>query len=144
MTLIKWNNKPVSSIFDRAFDNFFDNDFGLVGRNVGHNIPAVNIQENEKEYHLELAVPGLKKEDIKVQFDNGLLSIFAEQKNEEEAKESNYTRREFSYQSFQRSFRLPEIVNEDAIDAKCEDGVLKVLIPKKEEAQPKRREINIG
>lgn len=144
MTLIKWNNNPVSSIFDRAFDNFFDNDFGLVGRNVAQNIPAVNIQENEKEYHLELAVPGLKKEDIKVQFDNGLLSIFAEQKHEEEANESNYTRREFSYQSFKRSFRLPEIINEDAIDAKYEDGVLKVLIPKKEEAQPKRREINIG
>lgn len=144
MTLIKWNNKPLSSIFDSAFDNFFDNDFGLVGRNAAHNIPAVNIQENEKEYHLELAVPGLKKEDIKVQFDNGLLSIFAEQKHEEESKENNYTRREFSYQSFKRSFRLPEIVNEEGIDAKYEDGVLKVLIPKKEEAQPKRREISIG
>jgi len=144
MTLIKWNNRPTNSIFDRTLDNFLNNDFGLLGTNHAQNIPAVNIQENETEYRIELAVPGLKKEDIKVRFDNGLLSISAEQKQEVEDKKDNYTHREFSYQNFKRNFKLPEIINEEAIDAKYEEGVLKVIIPKREEAQLKRREINIG
>lgn len=144
MTLIKWNNKPANSFFNSAFNHLLDNEFGLLGQNNTGSIPAVNIQENEQGYHLELAVPGLKKEDIKVKFDDGMLSISAEQKHENEESTENYTRREFSYQNFKRSFQLPEIANEENIAAKYEDGILKIDIPKKEEAQPKRREITIG
>lgn len=144
MTLIKWNNRPSNSFFNNAFNHLLESDFGLLGQNQSGNIPAVNIQEDEQGYHLELAVPGLNKEDIKVRFEDGLLTISAEQKHEVEEKTENYTRREFSYQNFKRSFQLPETANEEGIDAKYEAGVLKLNIPKKAEAQPKRRDITIG
>jgi HSP20 family protein len=144
MTLTKWNNKPTNSIFDRTLDNFLNNDFGLLSTNHAQNIPAVNIQENETEYRIELAVPYLKKEDIKVRFDNGLLSISAEQKQEVEDKKDNYTHREFSYQNFKRNFKLPEIINEEAIDAKYEEGVLKVIIPKEKKLSLKDVKLTLG
>jgi HSP20 family protein len=144
MTLTKWNNKPTNSIFDRTLDNFLNNDFGLLSTNHAQNIPAVNIQENETEYRIELAVPYLKKEDIKVRFNNGLLSISAEQKQEVEDKKDNYTHREFSYQNFKRNFKLPEIINEEAIDAKYEEGVLKVIIPKEKKLSLKDVKLTLG
>ena len=113
--------------------------------NFGLNLPAVNIKENEKDFELELAIPGRKKEDFNIEVDDHVLTISAETKSEENVKEENYTRKEFSYESFKRSFTLPETVNEDKINAAYEDGVLKFTLPKKEEALPKpKRMIEIG
>jgi HSP20 family protein len=101
------------------------------------NVPAVNIKENEKDYELELAVPGRKKEDFNIEIDKDVLTISSEIKYEDEAKEENYTRREFGFSSFKRAFTLPETIDSDKIEANYEDGLLKFVLPKKEEALPK-------
>ena len=100
-------------------------------------IPAVNIRESAENFVVEVAAPGMKKEDFKIELDNNLLSIRSERTNEWENKEGEkYTRKEFSYQSFQRSFQLPvQVVDADKIEAKYEHGLLHLVIPKKEEAK---------
>ena len=96
-------------------------------------MPAVNISEDEKEYSLEIVVPGFKKDDIKIKVDDDVLTISAEKKMEsEEKKKREYTRREYSYSSFTRSFQLPENVRDDSIKAHFEDGVLEIRLPKSE------------
>ncbi|NJL14345.1 MAG: Hsp20/alpha crystallin family protein [Microscillaceae bacterium] len=142
MTLMKLN--PTFNAMDRMFDRLFHNNFGLMANDAVNNIPAVNVKENETEFRLELAVPGLRKEDFQINIDNGMLTITAERKSETEEKKDHYTRREFNYTSFRRSFRLPETVAQDQIDAKYNEGVLEVVLPKAEEARPKRREIVIS
>ena len=108
------------------------------------NMPATNIKENDTNFQIEIAAPGLKKEDFNVDIEKGMLTISSEKKDEKEEKDENYTRREYNYSSFSRSFRLPESVTEDDIDATYKDGVLKLIIPKKEENQKsQRRQINI-
>ncbi len=110
-------------------------------------LPAVNIIESDNEYQIEVAAPGMKKEDFKIDLDNNWLTISSEKKSEKkEEKKGNYTRREFSYQSFQRSFTIPEYeVDGDKISAKYCDGVLCINLPKREEAKPKpAREIKIS
>lgn len=117
-------------------DNFFrdDDDFFKTWPNrwnVGEmNIPAVNVSETEKEFNLDVAVPGMKKEDFKIEVDKGMLCISAELETENEEKEDDYTRKEFNYKSFKRTFWLPENVNSDLIEAKYKKGILKVMIPK--------------
>ena len=105
------------------------------------NVPAVNIKDNEREFELELAVPGMKKEDFNVEVDKDVLTISAETKSQDEVSEDNYTRREFAFSSFKRVFTLPETVNEGKIDASYKDGVLKLTLPKKEEALPKPKRL---
>jgi HSP20 family protein len=111
------------------------------------NVPAVNIKETETTFVVELAAPGKKKEDFNVELDDNVLTISSEasSENEEKDKEGKYTRKEFSYSSFKRSFTLPEIVNDYDINASYENGVLHITLPKKEEALPKpKRMIEIG
>lgn len=93
--------------------------------------PSVNIKDREKIFFIEAAVPGFKKEDFDVSVDNQVLTISASSKNEEEQKEENYTRREFNYSSFRRSFQLPENIVLEGIDGKYEDGVLQIVLPKR-------------
>jgi len=115
--------------------------------NTGTTLPAVNIKENEENFTVEVAAPGMQKDDFNVEIDNNLLTISSEKKDEKVEKEGErYTKREFSYQSFQRSFTLPQgMVNEDKIEAKYKDGVLHLIIPKKDEAKKKaRRTIKIS
>jgi HSP20 family protein len=101
-------------------------------------LPAVNIKENADAFMVEMAAPGMAKEDFKIELNNDLLTISSEKKNEKETKEGEtYTRREYSYQSFSRSFTLPNTVDGEKISAKYENGVLSIEIPKKEEAKPK-------
>ncbi|WP_223883330.1 MULTISPECIES: Hsp20/alpha crystallin family protein [Arenibacter] len=97
----------------------------------------VNIKETAEAYFVEMAVPGLNKSDFKIDIDNQVLSISAELEEESEDKQENYTRREFGYSSFKRSFNLPETVNEEHIEAKYNEGILSVHLPKKEEAKQK-------
>ncbi|MFN8326538.1 Hsp20/alpha crystallin family protein [Flavobacterium sp.] len=143
MNLIKRNTVPFPSIIDEFLKPDF---FGGI-QNFGANVPAVNIRESETEFAVELAAPGKRKEDFIIDLDDNVLTISSETKTENEQKDDKgkYTRREFSYSSFKRSFSLPETVNEDEIKASYENGVLHVTMPKKEEALPKpKRMIEIG
>lgn len=150
MTLIKWRNSDLAERFSlpTVFSDFFDSDFN--GNEMSRFVPAVNIMENNDEFKIELAAPGLKREDFKIEVDNGVLTISSEKRTEREEKngerrngnsnENNgnrYTKREFSYTSFKRSFSLPETVNSEDIKANYIDGVLMLTLPKREEAKPK-------
>ena len=98
-------------------------------------VPAVNITDNRDAYKVSLAVPGLKKDDFKIDVDGNILTISSEKEESNEEKDSRFTRREYSYSSFSRSFTLPEEVNREKIEATYEDGVLKLSLPKKEEVK---------
>jgi len=125
------------------FDDFFSRD--LWNWNLNNNsstnttIPMVNVKETNENFEVEMAAPGMNKEDFKVQLEGNLLTITSEKNHENEVKDGErYSRREFSYQSFQRTFQLPkEVVDADKIEAKYENGVLKLVIPKNENAKPR-------
>lgn len=135
MTLVK-RNSSLFPTFSSIFDDFFTNDWGLKNSPLA-TVPAVNIREDENAFTVELAAPGKNKEDFNINLDHNVLTISSESKNEKEEKNANYTRREFSYSSFQRSFVLPNSVDSDKISASYENGVLHITIPKKEEAKKK-------
>lgn len=141
MTLVKRN--PAN--FNFLFDEFFNGFPAHWGKDQVHNhfAPAVNIHETTDGYHVELNVPGRNKEDFKVSIDNNLLTIAFEQKEIVENKDYKTLRREFSFKSFKRSFTLDEKVNADAIQAKYENGILKLYLPKKEEVKVAPKEIAI-
>tara|TARA_R110002050_G_scaffold77282_7_gene164921 strand:- start:4011 stop:4463 length:453 start_codon:yes stop_codon:yes gene_type:complete len=137
MALSRFSNQ-YPDLFDRFFDtNLFD----WSNRNystTNTTLPAVNIKEDHDGFEVEVAVPGFDKKDFKIDLNNSLLTISSEKKMDDETKEGQqFTRREFSYQSFSRSFTLPQTVESDKIVAKYENGILKVNIPKKEEVKPK-------
>jgi len=121
-------------------------DFGdLVGSDWAVNVPSVNIAENDKNYMIELAAPGLEKKDFKITMDNGMLTISAEKKEEKKEVKDNYVRKEFSFNKFSRSFRLPENCLFEKIDAKYDNGVLKLMLPKKEVTVTKpKKEIKVS
>jgi HSP20 family protein len=130
--------KPVllPTVFDEFFkpwNELFDNGSSFFGRVM--TVPAVNILENKNDYIVSLAVPGMKKQDFKIDVEGNLLSISCEKEVSNEEKEEQFTRKEYNYSSFSRSFTLPEGVNKEKIEAKYEDGVLKMVLPKKEEAK---------
>nr|WP_298999543.1 Hsp20/alpha crystallin family protein [uncultured Allomuricauda sp.] len=141
MSIVKRNNLFFPSIVNDVFGPDW---FGGVDK-LHTNLPAVNIRENEAGFELELAVPGAKKEDFKVEVDNEVLTISSEGKTENVETKENFTRKEFSYTAFKRAFTLPETIDGSKIDAIYEDGILKLALPKKEEALPKpKRFIEIG
>ncbi|MGC1204962.1 MAG: Hsp20/alpha crystallin family protein [Flavobacteriaceae bacterium] len=127
-TLSNW----LDDIFNRGLPSVFTSNF-----NTGITLPKVNIKENADAFMVEMAVPGLKKSDFHIDIDNQVLSISTESKEENEHKEENYTRREFGYSSFKRTFTLPESVNDEKINASYNEGILSILLPKKEEAKQK-------
>jgi HSP20 family protein len=139
MSLVKFN--AMQPAFSSLFENFFGRDtdefFNLA--RLGTEAPAVNVKEDNEAIWVEVAAPGLRKEDFKVTLENGLLTITAESRAEHEEKNQagRYTRREFSYRGFSRSFTLPNTVEVDRIDARYQDGILHLAIPKKEEAKRK-------
>jgi HSP20 family protein len=123
-------------------NDFFNNEFSDWSSrhysDTNTTLPAVNIKENADAFMVEMAAPGMVKDDFKIELNNDLLTISSEKKNENEVKEGEtYTRREYSYQSFSRSFTLPKTVDAEKISAKYENGILSIAIPKKEEAKPK-------
>ena len=138
MSLVKRTNR-----LPFLFDDFFNADWfgGTDFNKIEFKTPAVNVRETDNDFTVELAAPGLKKEDFNVEIENDILTISSETKSEKETKEEGkYTRKEFTYNAFKRSFSLPETVNGTEIKASYENGVLLVTLPKKEEAkvQPKR------
>lgn len=137
MSLVKRNNV----IFPSLMNEFLSPDwFGGVD-NFKQSVPAANVKETETEFVLELAIPGRKKEDFNVEVDNDLLTISSEVKSGENKEGDGYTRREFTYASFKRVFSLPETISLDKINASYEDGILKFVLPKKEEALPKPKRL---
>lgn len=135
MALVKFN-RDVLPTFSNLIDDFFGRDMlNFPGWNYAS--PRVNVREDENNYHVEVAAPGMKKDDFNLSLDNNVLTISSELKEENENKNGSYTRREFSHQTFSRSFTLPETVNVDKIDAKYKDGILNIVLPKKEEAKQK-------
>ncbi|MEN6619797.1 MAG: Hsp20/alpha crystallin family protein [Rikenellaceae bacterium] len=139
MSLIKRNeNYPVWSNF---VNDFFNQDWiDWSNRNfslTNTTLPSVNIKEEDGKFVVEMAAPGLEKSDFKIEVNQGILTISSEKKTEIENKEKKYSRREFSYQSFCRSFSLPDSIESEKISAKYDNGILKVEIPKKEEAKIK-------
>lgn len=118
--------------FNKPLLDLFDGGSGL-GRTM--NVPAVNITDRKDDYLVSMAAPGLKKEDFKIGMEGNLLTISSEKEEENEEKDEKYTRQEYSYSSFERSFTLPDEVNKDKIDAHYKNGVLELVLPKKEEAK---------
>ena len=139
MSLVKRTNR-----LPFLFDDFLTTDWlgGITETNkINTNVPAVNIEETEDNFTLELAAPGLSKDKFNLELDNDVLIISSESSSVKEGKENRkYTRKEFSYGSFKRTFTVPETVNGNYISASYENGILTVKLPKKEEAkiQPKR------
>ena len=140
MSLIKREN--YSPTWPGFFNDFLNRDwYDWSNQNfslTNTTIPSVNIKENENEFEVEMAAPGMTKDDFRIELNNSVLTISSEKQSSNQSKEGeNVTRREFSYQSFSRSFTLPVIVETEKISAKYEQGLLRVNIPKKEEAKPK-------
>lgn len=137
MSLVRFSDNYPS-----LFDRFFENDwFDWGTRNYSSTnttLPSVNIKESADAFDVEVAAPGFCKEDFKIELSHDVLTISSEKKVENETNnDRKFTRREFSYQSFSRSFTLPNSADSDKIEAKYDNGILKVSIPKKEEALPK-------
>lgn len=137
MTVVRYQNQ-LPSLFDRFFNNDFEgwnrDNFSMTNTTL----PSLNIKENNDAFFVEVAAPGFEKSDFNIELNNDLLTISSEKKvNNEEKDEERITKQEFSYQSFTRTFRLPELVEDDKIQAKYDNGILSITIPKKEEAKPK-------
>ena len=143
MTLVKFNNKTrnTAPYFNNVFDSLFSE---ALDKNQSVNkVPNVNIYESANEYKIELAAPGLNKEDFKIELKNDNLSIWVEKKVEADVQK-DYTRKEFDYNSFARSFVLPEGIDADKISAVYTNGILYVSIGKKEEAKLMQKEIIVS
>jgi HSP20 family protein len=144
MTLVKFNNKANNTLlpgFNDVLDSIFNDTF-FSDRMVAR-VPAVNISETDHNYHVELAAPGLKKEDFKLNLERNVLNIFVEQTSEQADNQKTYSKREYSYSSFVRSFTLPDSADHGQIEASYNDGILKIDIAKREEAKAVRRQIEI-
>ncbi|MBO9729686.1 MAG: Hsp20/alpha crystallin family protein [Chitinophaga sp.] len=107
-------------------------------------IPAANVTEEKDSYKLSLAVPGMKKDDFKINVEGNVLTISAEKEEEKEEKNARYSRQEFNYSSFSRSFSIPETINKDKIEAHYEDGMLKLKLPKNEDAKKNGKSMQIA
>ena len=146
MTLARRTENYFPSIFDRFFNNDLM-DWNLSNfSSTNTSLPAVNVKENENEFVIDVAAPGMTKKDFKINFHNNVLTISSEKQEDKEDKNENYARKEFSYQSFQRSFTVAEnAVDSEKISAKYNEGILHITLPKREEVKPKpMREIKIS
>lgn len=146
MTLVKLNNhRNIDPWIHGIFDSFFNDSSTLQNFNakVSKTKPSVNIAETEQGFEIEMATPGFKKEDFKINLEKSLLTISSERKEEEEVEGKHYNKREFNFEAFSRSFTLPENVDGEKISAEYTDGILKVFIAKKEEEKDKTRVIDV-
>ena len=145
MTLMKFAENKQRGI-DNWVNDFFNpifNDSFLSDRFTSR-VPAVNVAETNDNFHIELAAPGLEKDDFKINVDKDVLTISADKKIENREEDKKYSRREYSYTSFTRSFTLPETIDYNSIVANYKDGVLRVAIGKKEEAKVASRLIEVN
>jgi HSP20 family protein len=142
MTLVQFTNgsKNGKHSYANTFDSLFNVD-PLFSKSTVSLVPAVNFAEGDTEYFIELAVPGLKKEDFKISLDQDRLLVSAEYKADSELKK--YNRREFNYKSFSRTFILPDNADENNIQAEYRDGILLISLGRKEDPKNQSREISI-
>ena len=138
MNLIK---RSSNLILPSLLDEIFKPDWNGGIQNFNTSVPAVNIKEAETGFTLEMFAPGLKKEDFNIEIDQRTLSISSELQTETEENQEIYSRKEYSINSFKRTFNLPETVNFDAIEANYENGILQLRLPKREEALPKPKRL---
>ncbi|MCF6295347.1 MAG: Hsp20/alpha crystallin family protein [Flavobacteriaceae bacterium] len=132
-----FNTLPsLPSWFDDILGRSFGTEF-MSNFNTGLTLPSVNVKDTANEFIVEMAVPGLNKSDFDINIDNNVLSIAAESEIENNTESENYTRREFGYSSFKRTFAIPDSVNTERISASYKEGILKVLLPKHDEAKKK-------
>lgn len=132
MSLIKWRDRtlPTANTF---FDNFFRDDDGFFPTVVrDRTVPAVNVSEDEKSFKVELAAPGMTREDFHVEVERNMLIIRSEKEEKKEEEEKNWTKKEYNYTSFERSFWMPENVLANKVSAAYKDGILTITLPKKE------------
>jgi HSP20 family protein len=144
MTLVKFNNNRNNTLmpgFNDVFESIFNDTF--FNDRVLTRVPAVNISENDNSYVVELAAPGLKKEDFKLNLERNQLTISVEQSANHQDNLKNYSKHEYSFSSFVRSFTLPETADDSRIEASYTDGILRIDIAKREEAKAVRRLIEI-
>lgn len=150
MTLIKWN-KPSTGLekgnqiipsMDDFFSSFFNT--GVTQREHAGFVPSVNIKETDTSYCIETNAPGFKKEDFNIQVSDGVLTISGQHKNETTTTDDGYVRKEFNYGSFSRSFNLADLVNEENIAAKYENGILKLELPKNESKRKRSKQIKVS
>jgi HSP20 family protein len=144
MTLVKFKKNDGNALmpgFNDIFESIFNDTF--FSEQVVSRVPAVNVSETENKFLIDMAAPGLKKEDFKISVDRDQLTISVEQKVENQETLKRYNKREFSYNSFVRSFTLPEIADYEKIDANYNEGILRVEIAKQEEAKVVSKQIEI-
>ena len=144
--LARRNENYLPSFFERFLNNDLT-DWNLTNfSGTNTSLPAVNVKETNDEFIIELAAPGMEKKDFKINFKNNVITISSEREDKKEEKKDNYTRREFSYQSFQRAFTVPEnAILSDKIEATYNNGILEIKLPKREEVKPQpEREIKIS
>lgn len=144
MSLVKFNNRTrnTAPYFNNVFDSLFSD---ALNKNYGINkMPHVNILETDNDYKIELAAPGLNKEDFKIELKKDQLSVWAERKAAQTDEQRNYSRKEFEYLSFARSFVLPEGIDADKIGAEYINGILNITIAKKEPAKNEHKEIVVS
>jgi HSP20 family protein len=151
MTLIKWSNPNTGlekrSMLMPSMENLISSFFGneLMSKDYATYVPSVNITENENRYSIEVSAPGFEKKDFNILVEDGVLIINGEHKQENTTQDKQFVRKEFNYGSFSRSFNLVDLVDENGIDAKYENGILKIELPKNEKSKaknPKQIRIN--
>lgn len=143
--IAKFRSLPSTNFFSNGlFDDFFDRSIAdFVGTDTMMSQPAVNIVETNDDFRVEVAAPGFEKKDFSLNVEDNYLTVSAERKMSEENAEERFTRREFRFESFRRSFKLPETVNQESVSAVYKDGILQVTLPKKETAKPVVKTISI-
>jgi HSP20 family protein len=146
MTLVKLNQRPldkrVNSLFEDFFNHFPSRIWNEEFTGASQTVP-VNVRENDQAYILDVVAPGMDKGDFKVNVDNNILTVSAEKKSETKDENERQVRREFNYKSFTRSFTIDDSIQADKIQAKYENGVLFIELPKKEEVKISPKEISI-
>ena len=141
MNLVRRNTNPL---FPSLLDEFFGTSFPLTTTTSRTHIPSVNIAETDTAFEVSVAAPGKTRKDFNVELDDHVLTVSSESTHEDENKTAQFTRREFAYDSFQRSFRLPETIDTSAIKAKYDNGILTIDLPKLKEAIPEpKKQIEI-
>ena len=144
--IVKFRSFPATKFFTNSLlDDVFNRSIGdFIGSDALVYQPAVNVAETGTSFNVEVAAPGFEKQNFTVKVEQGILTISAQREEKQDETDTRYTRREFRFESFQRSFKLPELVNQDAVTAVYENGVLLVKLPKKEEAKAVAKTISIG
>ncbi|MFN3405004.1 MAG: Hsp20/alpha crystallin family protein [Cytophagaceae bacterium] len=140
MSIVKWNDFNRFPVFQGLLDNFINADASDLLGTLEGNVPMVNIRESKDDFKIEMAVPGLDKENISIKIEKGRLVVAGSSEAKSDEKEHKYHRREYSYKSFQRSFQLPEIIDLDKIGAGMDKGILTITLPKKDEVK-KQQEV---